>query len=132
MVFDLHGRTAAGQVDFRREVGSVSFGRANALAIGLDDGDVTVLDVTTGGSHRTEPHVGRGRNNWNIEDRLDRERLRGAAAFSAAGGVPIAKYEGPPPEKTSYWLTCLVIFLVVSLTCAGCGGLGGAYWYFFA
>lgn len=132
MVFDLHGRTVAGQVDFRREVGSVSFGRANTLAIGLDDGDVTLMDVTTGGSHRTEPHAGRGRNNWNIEDRLDREKLRGAAAFSAAGGVPIAKYEGPPPEKTSYWLTCLVIFLVVSLMCAGCGGLGGAYWYFFA
>lgn len=128
---ELHTNKLCGWVDFRRSIGGLSFGPGGQLAIGLDDGDATRLDVFTGGSMRTEPHPGRGRNTWNYEDKLEKDQIRGALAFARAGGKPIAKYDGPPPDKWPWWQTCLVISLVSFVTCTGCTGCSGLAYYLY-
>lgn len=128
---ELHANQPCGHVDFRRSVGGLSWAGSGQLAIGLDDGDATRLDVFTAGSIRTEPHPGRGRNTWNYEDHLEKDRIRGAVAFARAGGKPIAKYDGPPPDKWPWWQTCLVITLVSFVTCTGCTGCSGLAYYLY-
>ncbi len=127
-LFDLVTYRAAGTVDFRRAVGGVGFGSAGQLGVGLDDGDAARIDVFSGKSHRTEPHQGRGRNSFNLDNNLNADVLRGATATSKAGGAPIAKYVGAPEEGGYLW-TCLGIFVATNLLCLGCAGCSGIAYY---
>jgi hypothetical protein len=126
-LYELHANQPLGEFVLRRQIGGLAFGAGHALGIGLDDGDANVVDVATGESWRTEPHPGRGRTTWRLENKVDLAKVRGALAFQAAGGQPIAKYVPPPKQEESRGLFgCLGgcagvvgVVLVVSLTCGG-------------
>jgi hypothetical protein len=128
LVYGLQTKRPAGKVRFRREVGGIGFGARGQLGVGLDDGDASQVDLFTGGSIRTEPHKGRGRNNWNLEVDIDFAGLRGAVTFARGGGGPVASFVYlPEDEKKGGWfrtcgMTCGVVF-ILSMFCTGCSGL---------
>lgn len=128
-VADLHHGKLCGTLDFKRELGGVFWGGVGQLAVGLDDGDATLIDVFTGRSVRTEPHPGRGRNTWSYDDHLAHDDIRGAAAFSQAGGTPIARYEGYKAEGWKWWQIALMVMAVSTVICMGCTGCAGITWY---
>lgn len=118
-VFELNSNRRVGQIDLRRRIGGLGFGVGGRIGIGLDDGDASVVDLQAGGGLRTEPHQGRGRNNWNLDVRVDTAAIRGALARNRAGGTAIAAYTGWRPEdeqEGGRWKTCLGAAL-------GCGFL---------
>ncbi|MEQ1503231.1 MAG: hypothetical protein ABMB14_13425, partial [Myxococcota bacterium] len=123
-LYELHANKPIGEFLLRRSIGAIAFGPALTLAIGLDDADGNVVELGTGASFRTEPHPGRGRNTWRLENKVDLGAVRGAIALHQAGGKPIARYV--PPQEDSGNSGCLggclgVIGLVLVLTvfCAG-------------
>ena len=130
--FELHGNRAIGTVDLKREIEGVGFGSAAMLAIGVDDGDVSLIDLFTGKVGRTEPHPGRGRNTWAVHVNIDRAAVRGAVALNKAGGDPIAKYVPIPDDddKGGCFLGCGAAFLISTLMCTGCASCSGIAWYF--
>ena len=105
-LYELHGNRPVGEFILRRRIGGICFGPAMTLAIGLDDGDGNVVELGSGASFRTEPHPGRGRNTWRLENKADLAAIRGAVALSQAGGEPIARYV-PPPEEDGGGGGCL-------------------------
>lgn len=127
-VYELHTHRRVGNIDFRRRIGGISFGAGGQLGIGLDDGDASVVDLHAGGSLRTEPHPGRGRNNWNLENKVDSAAVRGAMAMSKAGGAAIAAYTGWRPEddkEEEGWLrTCMGAGCGCATLLFGCVGFG--------
>lgn len=125
---ELHSHQLAGQVTFRRAVKAIDFAPDGRLVVGLDDGDANFLDLYTGASKRTEPHPGRGRNNWNYDAEFDMAALRGAVAHAQAGGAPIARFIGPPEQQRTWARTCLAVFLMWSLVCCGCSGLTALFY----
>ncbi|MEZ4316633.1 MAG: hypothetical protein R3F61_03995 [Myxococcota bacterium] len=93
-IVELHGHRYVGDLIFRREVHGVCFGRQALLGVGFDDGDANTIDLMTRATARTEPHPGRGRNNWNLDMQFEAGPLRGAVTFLRAGGQPIAEFHG--------------------------------------
>jgi hypothetical protein len=130
-VYELFSSKRLGEIVVRRRIGGVTFGAGTQLGIGLDDGDATVVDIVSGKQARTEPHPGRGRNTWRVENRVEGAGLRGAMAFHKAGEQPIARYVPPPdPEDEGGGGGCLGgclgvlgLVLFLSLFCAGVVGL---------
>ena len=128
-VFELQNKKLAGIIHFRREVGAVAMGPRGFLGVGLDDGDANRVDLFTGKAIRTEPHPGRGRNNWNLNCEVNYAALRGAVSFARADGGPVASFvyvENDAPKR-SWGRTCLMGCLVMSIVvfgCSGCLGLG--------
>ena len=121
--FELHGHRFIGTVDLKREIIGVDFGPAVMLAIGVDDGDASLVDLFTGKVSRTEPHPGRGRNTWAVKVGVDQAAVRGAAALSKAGGSPIAKYVPVTDDDgRGCFNTCLAIVAISTLICMGCTG----------
>lgn len=124
-LYELHANKPIGEYLLRRRIGGLSFGPGFTLGIGLDDGDGNVVELASGASLRTEPHPGRARNTWRLENKVDVGAVRGAIARRQAGGEPIARYVPPPSEDTggSGCLGgCLAVFglvVVLSLFCAG-------------
>lgn len=124
-LYELNGNKPIGEYLLRRRIGGLSFGPAFTLGIGLDDGDGTVVELASGVSLRTEPHPGRARNTWRLENKVDVGAVRGAIARRQAGSEPIARYVPPPAEDTgsSGCLGgCLAVFglvVVLSMFCAG-------------
>lgn len=100
-ILELVGHVHAGDVLFRRPVGGIAFGPVALLGVGLDDGDASTIDLITRANLRTEPHPGRGRNNWNLDMKFEAGPLRGAVTTLRAGGQAIATYQGPPDEAES-------------------------------
>ncbi len=98
-VFELQTFTDCGALHFRRALVHLEFGAGHWLAVGLDDGDATLIELLTGSPTRTEPHPGRGRNVWAMENKVERDRVRGAVARKRAGGEPIARYVAPKDER---------------------------------
>lgn len=125
-VIELHTEKHAGDVVFRRPVGGIAFGRAALLGVGLDDGDASTVDLLTRATLRTEPHPGRGRNNWNLDMKFDAAPLRGAVTFLRAGGSAIAEYHGPPVEtegsggRGAGCQIAIVIAVLAVLSLTGC------------
>jgi hypothetical protein len=91
---EMHGHQHVGDVVFRRTVQGIGFGRGALLGVGFDDGDANTVDLLTRATVRTEPHPGRGRNNWNLEMQFDAAPIRGAVTYLRAGGAPIAEFHG--------------------------------------
>ncbi len=122
--FELHGHRAIGTIDLKREIIGVAFGAGAMIAIGVDDADISLVDLYTGKVGRSEPHPGRGRNTWAVKVVTDQAAVRGAVALSKAGGVPIAKYIPPPDddEGGGCFSTCLTIVLISTFICMGCTG----------
>ncbi|MBT3219306.1 MAG: WD40 repeat domain-containing protein [Proteobacteria bacterium] len=127
-IFDLQNKKLSGIIHFRREVGAVSMGPRGYLGIGLDDGDANRVDLFNGRAIRTEPHPGRGRNNWNLTCEVNFAALRGAVTHARSGGGPVASFvfiEEDAPKRgwgRTCLMGCLVMFLLV-LGCSGCLGL---------
>jgi hypothetical protein len=126
VVFDVNSRRKVGEVLFRRDIGGLVFGHQAELAVGLDDGDYNRIDLLSGRASRSEPHRGRGRNNWNFEASMDYAAIRGAVASHRAGGEAIAEYifadEIEEPKGRGYYLGIGCALLV--FTCGGCGVFG--------
>ena len=121
--FELHGNRSIGTIDLKRDIAGVDFGSAAMLAIGVDDGDASLVDLFTGKVGRTEPHPGRGRNTWAVQVHVDRAAVRGAAALSKAGGTPIAEYVPIPEDDEGGCLkSCLMVLAVSTVLCMGCSG----------
>ncbi len=138
-VFELHTHRFIGTIDFRRPVGGVAFGGGSQLAISLDDGDLSLVDLGTGASARSEPHPGRGRTSWNLDVRVDLGAIRGARVKVQAGDAAIAAYTGwrPDDEDEGSWVqTCLGLATGCGCLSFGCLGFGlflylmRAYGYF--
>lgn len=132
-VFALQDLQACGELVFRRALAEVRFGAGHWLAVGLDDGDATMVELLTGSPTRTEPHPGRGRNVWAMDNKVDRELLRGAVARHRAGGGPIARWVGPKEDEPKEETGCLRSALTVGcftllgfLVCSG--GIGLLWW----
>jgi len=125
--FELHTHRAIGSIDLKREIAGVDFGSAAMLAIGIDDGDASLIDLFTGKVGRTEPQPGRGRNTWAVKVGVDQAAVRGAAALSKAGGVPIAKYIPIPEDEDDDGClkSCITIVAISTLVCMGCTGCSG-------
>jgi len=136
-VYELHQFQPTGRLEFRRELTDVIFGPGHAIAVGMDDGDATMVELVSGSPSRTEPHPGRGRNTWRMENRVDKDRLRGAVAMHRAGGAPIARWVGPKEdeeeEEKSEGSGCLqsagIVGCVTVLMFFLCSGLVGVLWY---
>jgi hypothetical protein len=63
---------------------------------------------------------------WNFEASVDYAAIRGAVAMSRAGGQPIARFahaEESGGRSTGFYvgMGCLIL----TMLCAGCGGLAG-------
>jgi len=137
VVYELHQFSACGHLEFRRALTDVVFGPGHAVAIGMDDGDATMVELVAGTPSRTEPHHGRGRNTWRMENRIDKDRLRGAVAMHRAGGAPIARWVGPQEDEeedpASQGSGCLQSAAIVGcftmLMFVLCSGLIGLLWY---
>lgn len=138
-IYETTSNTLAGHVRFRRDVHSLAFGGHGLLGIGLDDGDAHAIDLFTGASWRTEPHPGRGRNNWAADNQLDMGRLRGATAMAKTKGADIASFVehtyGPPPEEQTgrWWIGILIgAGFMGFFMCTGLGsGALIAGWYMY-
>ena len=131
-VRELQGQGDCGFLQFRRDLFHVRFGAGHQLGVGLDDGDATVVDLLTGSPARTEPHPGRGRNVWAMENRIEKDRVRGAVAKHRAGGEPIARWVAPkededePDEGSGCMRSALMVgcfSLVMLVICSGAIGL---------
>lgn len=127
-LWELHADRPLGEFVLRRAITSVCFGPALILGIGLEDGDGNWVDLATGATFRTEPHPGRARNTWRLENRVDIGAVRGAIARHQAGGAPIARYvPRPDPDDeggAGGWLAgCLSVLTAMFLLSAMCGGL---------
>ena len=133
-VFELNQLSRVGELQFRRALTDVVFGPGHHLAIGLDDGDATMVEVVAGTPSRTEPHPGRGRNTWRMDNKVERDRLRGAVARHRAGGEPIARWVGPQEdnkakEGSGCWQSAATVGCVTLLMTALCSGLIGLAYY---
>lgn len=125
-VVEQHTHQNAGHVVFRRDVHAIAFGRAALLGFGLDDGDASLVDLITRATVRTEPHPGRGRNNWNVDLSFDGGKIRGAVTLLRSGGAaPILHL---PQEDVQGgrrgWLGagCMLMNAMV-FACGGCLGI---------
>ena len=91
----------------------------------LDDGDGNWIDLATGATFRTEPHPGRGRATWRLENKVDLGAIRGAIALQQAGGAPIARYVPKDDDgggRSGFWAGCLSVVTVLftfTLICTG-------------
>lgn len=128
-LYELHANRPIGEYLLRRRVAGLAFGPGLTLAIGLDDGDGNVVDLASGATLRTEPHPGRGRNTWRLENKVDLAAVRGAIAFQQAGGAPIARYvpragpDGAGGSSSGCFGGCLAVAAVVAVLAAFCGGM---------
>lgn len=128
IVFDLHGGKIAGQIAVRRAVEDLALGTSMVLALGFEDGEASLIHLLNGHQGRTEPHAGRARTNWRVDNHVDAGVLRGAQVLHQAQGAPIARYVPPPEERGAGG--CIggcagvaVLVMLLSLTCAGMLGL---------
>lgn len=123
-IHELNTHTCVGEVAIRRDVQGVGFGRAAQLGIGFDDGDASLVDLITREAVRTEPHAGRGRNNWNLDLSYDAARVRAAVTLLRAGGQGPEQQFAPDEMggKRGCWgVGCMLVnvFLFASLGCFG-------------
>lgn len=98
-LYELHANRPIGEFLLRRRIGEVCFGPGLLLGIGLDDGDANLVELGSGATFRTEPHPGRGRSTWRLENKVDPGAVRGAIVLHQAGGQPIARYVPPPSSE---------------------------------
>ncbi len=124
-LWELHRNRPIGEFLLRRAIGGIAFGPGLLLAIGLDDGDGNWIDLATGATFRTEPHPGRGRATWRLENKVDLGAIRGAIALQQAGGAPIARYVPKDDDgggRSGFWAGCLSVVTVLftfTLICTG-------------
>lgn len=128
-LYELYRNKPLGEFVLRRSIGDVRFGLGLQLGIGLDDGDGNVIELSSAASWRTEPHPGRGRNTWRLENKVDLAAVRGAIALHQAGGQPIARYVPPPSEaeppastRSRLLAGCAGIFTLIVTMSLLCGG----------
>jgi hypothetical protein len=135
-VTELDGFRGCGELTFRRLLSDVTFGPNYWLAIGLDDGDITLSELLQAAVRRTEPHPGRARNVWAMDATIDRDIIRGASARHRAGGAPIAKWVRPKEEEqaaasegSGCWRSALLVGCFTVLGLIVCSGMMGGLWY---
>jgi len=121
----------AGSVTFGRDLGPVVMLSGNRLAVGLEDGEVTVVEWMTQKVLNSHAHHGRSKTFWKVEPKLKVAALRGAIARAQTGGGPVAAAYVPPKEeiplpKSKNKTMLLVVGAVafVFFGCCGCSCLG--------
>lgn len=123
---ELNTHTSVGEIVFRREVHGVDFGRSAQLGFGLDDGDASLVDLITRNTLRTEPHPGRGRNNWNVDLDYDAARVRAAVTLLRSGGQGPEQQFAPDDirggRRGCWGIGCMVMNVLLFAT-FGCIGL---------
>ncbi len=125
-IVELNTYSPVGHVHFRREVHGIAFGREALLGFGLDDGDASLVDLITRSSVRTEPHPGRGRNNWNMDLSFDDAKVRAAITLMLSGGaapelqVPADELQGG--RRGWLGMGCMLMN-VLFFACGGCLGI---------
>ncbi len=127
-LYELHKNRSIGEFILRRAIGGVQFGPGLLLAIGLDDGDGNWIEMATGATFRTEPHPGRSRATWRLENKGDLGAIRGAIALLQAGGAPIARYVPKPTADEDaggggYLAGCVSVLMVLFTFTLICSGL---------
>jgi hypothetical protein len=127
--FELHGHRAIGTIDLRHDIVGVAFGSAAMIGIGIDDGDISLINLFTGRVGRSEPHPGRGRNSWSVKVGVDQGAVRGAVVLNQAGGEPIAKYVPIPDDESGCMRNCLIVVAISTVMCMGCTGCSLLTWF---
>jgi hypothetical protein len=131
VVYDAAGFRCAGRFAISRPVGDLAFAPNSRLVIALDDGDMTFVDLFSGTITRSEPHPGRGRNNWGVRAEYDPGIVRGSAVKNRAGKKAIARYVGPsydPSYERRKWQSCLLVLALTAFTIASCSGMALVVW----
>lgn len=133
-VYELHDLARCGELVFRRPLTDVAFGPGHQVGVGHDDGDATMVELVAGTPSRTEPHPGRGRNTWRLDNQVDRDRLRGAVARHRAGGEPIARWVGPKEQErgssgAGCWQSVAIVGCATILVTVVCTGMAGGLVY---
>ncbi len=126
----LDDQVCAGTVTFERDLGPVVMLTGKRLAVGLDDGEVTVVEWMTQKVLNSHAHHGRTKTLWKVQPKVNVAALRGAMARAQTGGGPIAAAYVPPKEEIrvpkSNHKTLLLVGAVVLVFfgCCGCSCLG--------
>ena len=88
----------AGEIKSRRAVEGAWFGQALLLIVMHDDGDASMVDLSSQKIVQSEAHMGRSRRAWHIEVDVNLAGIRGARVNVASGGETVATYTGPKPD----------------------------------
>jgi len=104
-------------------VGGLAFGPDVWLGVGLDRGDANKINLVTGACHRTDPHPGRARNQWNVLLDVDKERVKeGRSTANPSADAVRAKLQqraalatvDGAPKKTLLWIAIAVAVAMVA------------------
>lgn len=140
-IFEIQNNAPCGTITLQRAIHGLAFGPNTWLGIGLEDGEMTRVDYVQKTITRSEPHAGRARTMWRVEQDLQPAAIRGAMAWVRSGGAPIASRvvredndflpasaDGSGPN---WMLIGCVVFLLIALCsgCCICSGVGGSYYY---
>lgn len=124
-VYETHTFKCAGKIHISRPIGRLAFEPNGRLVVSHDDADLTFVDLFTATVSRSEPHPGRGRNNWGVKHELDAGIVRGALVKAKAGRVAVARYVGPiddPEYERRWWQSCAIAAGMMFATMMLCGG----------
>ena len=130
-VYETHTFKCAGKIHISRPISRVAFEPSGRLVVSHDDADLTFVDLFTATVSRSEPHPGRGRNNWGVKHELDAGIVRGALVKSKAGRVAIARYVGPiddPAYDRRWWQSCMIAAAMMFGLMILCSGVLGVIW----
>lgn len=91
------------------QVGELAFGPdGTEVACSIGHGDANVIDLTTGGVRRTDPHPGRATHRWGVKVGVESEEI----VAVLAGGAPEGDEEEDEELTTGEMIGCLVVALV--------------------
>ncbi len=130
-VYETHTYKCAGKINISRPISRIAFEPGGRLVIGHDDADLTFVDLFTATVTRSEPHPGRGRNNWGVKHELDAGTVRGALVKAKAGRVAVARYVGPiddPDYDRRWWQSCALAAAIVFGLMFVCSGVSFVGW----
>ena len=127
VIIELQNCSVAGGIDVRgRRVVDVDFGPGLKLGVGLEGGDASIVDLTTGHVVNTMAHPGREHHVWQLSPAVNGGTLLGAVAWARGGGSPVASQvivdDGEP--KGMNWAYMVIGFVVMLFVCSGCCGIG--------
>ncbi|TNE85931.1 MAG: hypothetical protein EP330_23630 [Deltaproteobacteria bacterium] len=120
-----------GVIELHRDIGDVAFGVGGMLGIGLEEGDANRVNLTVGGSWRTNPGFGRGNSSWACNVQVDQVLLRSAVIAAKADGQAVARVVlRNDATGNNTFLYALGAFFAFCAICGGCSGLAGILYAF--
>jgi hypothetical protein len=105
-----------GVIRYQRPIGGLVFGPDAWLGVGLDGGDANKIDLAGGVVHRTDPHAGRARKEWQVSLEVDKQKIKEgrSTANPSASGVraKLAAKQSKPPIG---WIVAAVAVVIAAV-----------------